>query len=900
MPDSSGTGGSAVFVLNEKHLEDLCTNRKLNEEWVKVNCKSISKKQASDHLGYSSQSEGIWLQGYGIQGQFKPDKPWLSRPDKSNGKQKAPKYRSPQDYDGDYDAILVNSPTDSKYWADLEALKAKAWKMQGEPCLLITEGVFKAIAGCSNDIPTVALLGVEMGLTSAKADLQGKRYLVKSLERLANAGFGFVLAFDADCATNENVQWAQKKLGRQLRLFGVPVWSITGAWQVDNYFANLNKGMDDYIANYGADRFKQDVLRKAITFENWLKQLDDENELLEKFVDVEESYTQKAEAALYADQKYVAIDGTLHKWVGTHYQELEEEYEQSRIAEWCMTTPVEQGRGRWKFAYASGEHINGIWAWILKRFSVPSRIVNQGGLNTLSGIVRIHWNDENKRAAWTIDPHDPKDIFTYVSPIKVDKSISHEECDRLLECLEPGKRDILIKTLAASLDLENVRARLPHRLRALLAIGSGSNGKNALRFVMEILFKGALTDATLADFQAFDAGNKNELAKLRGSLLNWSSENSEFATLDKIQSLKNVITGDPIYLKLLYKEQKPVRFQTVCIFNMNNAPQIIGGSEATETRFAILKFNKTFADNPDPAKGQLKADPRFCYSRKFVEQQVAPALLIKLLNALETLCEDGIDYNAVAEDISEIKEETDHFWKFIKEVGIVQKADSRIYLKDLWQQLRQWYIEQNTLEVYLDRDGREKNIWHDQVRKGDKNVTRDRDLIPRLKMLFPKIKDGVQTGDKGGKGRTFIEGLAFQDTDLASLAPAVQVLASPPPETKEYSGEAQSLAARSSEAKPPEKQTNNSASDREMRDRTQKRPLPNEELTGGFHLKGKKYEPEPPAFEAGELVIFEDDVFVVESTNHAVAQLVGRRYAVPCWQCISCSNLALVQIMIHR
>jgi putative DNA primase/helicase len=55
----------------------------------------------------------------------------------------------------------------------LKTLKSKAYKIEGHPCLVLTEGFFKAIAGCSNGIPTIALLGVEMGLTSKDADPQG-------------------------------------------------------------------------------------------------------------------------------------------------------------------------------------------------------------------------------------------------------------------------------------------------------------------------------------------------------------------------------------------------------------------------------------------------------------------------------------------------------------------------------------------------------------------------------------------------------------------------------------------------------------------------------------------------------------------------------------------------------
>ncbi|MEA5539042.1 phage/plasmid primase, P4 family, partial [Limnoraphis robusta Tam1] len=128
----------------------------------------------------------------------------------------------------------------------------------------VTEGFFKAISLTSHGVPTICLLGVEMGLTSAKSDPQGKRYLVDTLERFARAGFGFIIAFDADCARKKGVIDAQIKLADQLSLFGVPVYSITGMWEEAE-----GKGIDDYIQMNGFDDFQNKVLRNTETIEQW-------------------------------------------------------------------------------------------------------------------------------------------------------------------------------------------------------------------------------------------------------------------------------------------------------------------------------------------------------------------------------------------------------------------------------------------------------------------------------------------------------------------------------------------------------------------------------------------------------------------------------------------------------
>ncbi len=246
-------------ILNARHYKECVEKRGLDAQWVTLNCSSTKANVASQRLGYTAQSDGIWLEGCNHQSQFKPDKPW-----KSEGDKKAPKYRSPL---GEYDAILPTHPTDPNYWDDIEALKREAYKVDGHPCLVITEGFFKALAGCSNGIPTIALLGVEMGLTPSDADPQGKRYLVPTLERYALAGFGFILGFDSDCTDNKNVLIAQRKLAHQLRLFKVPLYSITGLWTVAE-----GKGMDDYIQAHGSDRFKREVMGKTVDIKSWEKQ----------------------------------------------------------------------------------------------------------------------------------------------------------------------------------------------------------------------------------------------------------------------------------------------------------------------------------------------------------------------------------------------------------------------------------------------------------------------------------------------------------------------------------------------------------------------------------------------------------------------------------------------------
>jgi hypothetical protein len=231
-----------VGFLSEKHLSDIAERALLND-WARSSSRSVTADEASFRLGYTAKSGGILFIGQNGQVQFRPDKPW-----KNNGEKKPPKYRSPL---GEFDAFLPPSPDNPLYW-EIENLKRQAFYLNDHPYILITEGIFKAIAGCSNGFPTISLLGVEQGLTGQAGDVEGKRFLVPVLRFLAEAGFGFIIAFDADALTNPNICIAQKKLAKQLVKFKVPVRIITGAWPaasvIEGGEVKNTKGMDDFYS----------------------------------------------------------------------------------------------------------------------------------------------------------------------------------------------------------------------------------------------------------------------------------------------------------------------------------------------------------------------------------------------------------------------------------------------------------------------------------------------------------------------------------------------------------------------------------------------------------------------------------------------------------------------------
>lgn len=314
------------------------------------------------------------------------------------------------------------------------------------------------------------------------------------------------------------------------------------------------------------------------------------------------------------------------------------------------------------------------------------------------------------------------------------------------------------------MDLKTIRRLRGRTVKALLCKGHGNNGKDALRETIRLLYgEVGMSHATVSDFTAYDGGRKFCLSKLEETRINWSSENSRFNNLDSIQSLKAAITGEPLDLERKGIDERSMMLSTVFLFNVNEAPNLQAGLEAIESRWAVLSFNKTYKVNADPSKGELEADSRFRYDPNFLKERVCPALLNKMLFQLKQIAVNGIDYSCTSKALLEIKKETNHLWAFAEDVGLEDHRSGKVYINDLWSKLREWYINNGTLEIVAADNGKEKKIWHDQPRRGDKNVKAPNQIYQRFAELFPKIKKQRENQLRERRGQFYLTGISISE-----------------------------------------------------------------------------------------------------------------------------------------
>jgi putative DNA primase/helicase len=491
-------------------------------------------------------------------------------------------------------------------------------------------------------------------------------------------------------------------------------------------------GSDDFI------RKLEDEMHRSV--ERWEKEfnVEDSTSTPDGF-SPDAEFIQEAFNTLYGDKPWICVSDVLHYWTGTHYTESPDVAEKRRIRNFCNSYAVTNKEGDIKYPYAKPAKVKEVLEWVKISLGVNPKLTNPPGLNCTNGILQISW--EGAKASWNLINHDPNFYYLYEPKVTYKPEADPVHCDRLLEALSEPEREILLRTIAASLDLSKVRKFKGRMVRALLCKGDGSNGKDALKALVSQMYGGVgLTGKTLSDFAAYDAGRKFPLAGLLNSRVNWSSENANTSQLDKIQSLKNFITGDNLDFESKGKDE--IEFQPVAIalFNINDVPNLSGSLEAIQSRYAVLSFHKTFKIGADPAKGEIEADPRFKYDPEFISEQVLPAFLNRVLQALEDLMREGINYEPTRKTLEGIQAQNSHLFQFCQDLGLTYAPESIVTIGEIWDKLRQWYLDNGTLSLEETLTGKEKFIWLDQVSKRDANVKGANQVLARFLQILPKGK----------------------------------------------------------------------------------------------------------------------------------------------------------------
>lgn len=493
------------------------------------------------------------------------------------------------------------------------------------------------------------------------------------------------------------------------------------------------------------------------------------------------AFTQQAFQALYADKNWICAADKLYYHTGNHYKHSPDSAERKRIYDFCNSFVVENEQGKKTCPYASPSSVKKVLEWAKMGTEIDPELINPPGVNCTNGIVKVEW--EGRNFTVRLAPHTPEDYYIYEPLIEYNPNADDTYCEQLLACLDKPQQEIFLRNIAASLDLKTVRKFRGREVKAMFAIGLGSNGKDALRECVSTIYgKNGLTSISLGDFQSYDEGRKFGLAPLIYSRINWASENPQTSRIDRLQSLKLFVTGDTLHCEQKGKDHIEFSSNAIGIFNLNETPAFQGVIQAIKDRIAILEFKKTFVDNPDPNNpNEIKGDPRFRYDPDFIRTKLAPAFLNRMLKALNNLIESGIDYECTTDAFRNLQKENNHLFNFIEDEKLGYVEGGEMSVSALWMLLENWYQQNGTLTI----DENNRRTWIDQVRPSDKNVKGINQVSARIAQLFPKAVIASRYCDVRKKQIPILKGIGILGATRPSLESTRPIPASlPAPETQ--------------------------------------------------------------------------------------------------------------------
>lgn len=716
-------------MIEQKHLNDWLASG-VSEAIARLNIESkTDATEIAGLLGWKAwkNGEGYWITGVNPNtgkrtvegGQFKPDKPPMDG-FKADGR--TPKVRKYLGRKAAAEPLFLQVPEEG-YWE----------KVMSDPSIpiIITEGAKKAGFLLTCGFAAISIPGVTCG--------QKKGEIKASLKPFIKFGRKVALCFDADVRQNSNVQKALHNLASLFAAEGCT--ALVMEWD-----ENQGKGIDDFGVKAGIDAAKK-VVEDARPFPAWYEQFKTSSKR-ERL-----TFCQKATKDLYqnADQHWICVGGELYKWMGNYYKHQPLDDQIRRITQYCNEFKVEDEESI-SYPYAEPKYVNEILKWVRNLFSRSTEHINPSGLNCTNGVLKFKW--VLGTPSWELIPHSPEHYYLYEPYVTYNPDADSTACDHLLKCLDPADREIFLRVVAASLDLATVRKYLGRVVRALFLLGKGGNGKDALRETVSMLYgRQGISSCSLSDYAAYDRGHKFPLYKARFSRVNWSSENHVDSSIDRIECLKAIISGETISYEAKGKNEEEVTANSILLFNCNEAPNFTGATYAIQSRYAILSFNKTFKSNANTAKGELEADPRFKYDDDFKKNEILPAFLNRLLQAFTALMQEGIDYSSTEAVTEQIKADNNHLYQFATDTGLVKDPDASIKVGDLWDRLYEWYTEQAIVSL----DERGKNVWNDPVNPRDKYVKASSQIVARLIGLGYEIKT------RKTREGVMIQGITFVD-----------------------------------------------------------------------------------------------------------------------------------------
>lgn len=264
-----------------------------------------------------------------------------------------------------------------------------------------------------------------------------------------------------------------------------------------------------------------------------------------------------------------------------------------------------------------------------------------------------------------------KDFLTYQMPFEYDPNAQAPMFESYLNRVLPDQE--CQKILAEYLGYVFIPNTYGLKLeKFLLLYGSGANGKSVFFEVVNALLGsenvGASSLQNLTDQSGyFRAG-------LGQKLVNYASEIS--SKLGDTAIFKKMISGEPIEVRLPYKDPYELRDYAKLIFNVNELPINTEQTHAFYRRFLIVPFEVTI-----PEQEQDKE-----LAKKITQTELSGVFNWILGGLNRLLAQKGFTPSSkVEQECENYKKRSDSLKMFLEEEGLQKSAHQKISLQELFQ-----------------------------------------------------------------------------------------------------------------------------------------------------------------------------------------------------------------------
>lgn len=294
--------------------------------------------------------------------------------------------------------------------------------------------------------------------------------------------------------------------------------------------------------------------------------------------------------------------------------------------------------------------------------SRPEQQSDEVLLNFKNGTYRI------SPRAQRLQPANKEDFITYQLPFDYNPSATANLFQTYLDDVLPDKptQNVLAEYIAYLF----VRTSVLKLEKALLLYGSGANGKSVFFDIINALL--GYENVCNYSLQSLTSDNSYSRAKLDNKLVNYASE---ISTILNKASCKQLISTEPIEVRLPYGEPFIIRDYAKMIFNCNELPKDIEHTHAYFRRLIIIEFSKTISEDKQDKQLALK----------IIAAELSGVLNWALQGLGRLLSQRNFSVSeAVNNSVKDYMIQSDNVQTFLKDEELEKHVIDFMYLKDLY------------------------------------------------------------------------------------------------------------------------------------------------------------------------------------------------------------------------